>query len=118
MGARPDRLLPFYSASLVKMQVDFVSAIPANVKNLIRLVKYWRKKYVGQASTGRRLPTSYVLELIVIHLWESKGRPYRFDTVKALHSVMEALAHVESLRVIWRNNYTENMIPGHIRHQR
>ena len=118
MRERPDWLLPFYSTSLVKMQVDFVSAIPANVKNLIRLVKYWRKEYVERASTGRRLPTSYVLELIVIHLWESKGGPYRFDTVKAFHSVMEALVHVESLRVTWRNNYTENMIPDHIPHER
>ena len=61
---------------------------------------------------------SYVLELIVVYLWKSKGGPYRFDTVKAFHSVMEALAHVEFLRVSWKKNYTENMIPDHIRHER
>ena len=32
-----------YSSSLVELQVDFVKRLPAGVKNLIRLVKHWRK---------------------------------------------------------------------------
>ena len=67
MQEGPESLVPFYSASLVKLQVEFVSPIPANVKNLIRLVKYWRKTYVPETATRRRLPASYVLELITIH---------------------------------------------------
>jgi hypothetical protein len=37
----------FYSASLVQLQVDFVSKQAANVKNLIRLVKYWNKTHLN-----------------------------------------------------------------------
>ena len=32
-----------YSSSLVQLQLDFVKTRPAAVKNLIRLVKHWRK---------------------------------------------------------------------------
>ena len=109
MQEGPESLVPFYSASLVKLQVEFVSPIPANVKNLIRLVKYWRKTYVPETATRRRLPTSYVLELITIHLWECAGKPSSFDTAKAFHSVMEALVDVKNLHVIWENNYARSI---------
>ena len=63
----------YYSAALVKLQVEFVKEPeerrPENVKNLIRLVKYWRKTYIPQ--TGHeRLPPSYLLELLTIYAWE------------------------------------------------
>lgn len=115
----PENLLQYYKACLAKLQVAFVSPIPANVKNLIRLVKYWRKQYVSYAgSTSSRSPNSYFLELITIHLWESKGRPNHFSTLKAFHSVMETLANYQSIRAIWRDNYAERMIPATTRDQR
>ena len=33
----------YYSAALAPLQIQFVSRLPAKVKNLIRLMKYWRK---------------------------------------------------------------------------
>ena len=48
----------YYSAAIVKLQVEFVKKLPANVKDLIRLVKYWRKKYIPQ-SGSKHLPPSY-----------------------------------------------------------
>ena len=45
----------YYSAAIVKLQVEFVKKLPANVKDLIRLVKYWRKTYIPQ-SGSKHLP--------------------------------------------------------------
>ena len=114
----PRSLLPFYSASLAKLQVDFVRPIAPKVKNLIRLVKYWRNENVHAGSPDSRLPNSYVLELITIHLWEIKGRPDRFNTLKAFHKVMETLANNQSIHAIWEVNYDEDMIPEDILSER
>lgn len=32
-----------YSAALTQLQIHFVSTVPAKVKNVIRLVKFWKK---------------------------------------------------------------------------
>ena len=45
----------YYSTAIVKLQVEFVKKLPANVKDLIRLVKYWRKTYIPQ-SGSKHLP--------------------------------------------------------------
>lgn len=114
----PRSLLPFYSASLAKLQVDFVRPIAPKLKNLIRLVKYWRKENVHAGSPDSRLPNSYVLELITIHLWGNEGRPERFNTLKAFHKVMETLANNQSIHAIWEVNYDEDMIPEDILSER
>jgi hypothetical protein len=90
------------------------------VKNLIRLVKYWKKEMVPSV-TGQRIPTSYVMELITIHLWEKNKSTCidgKFNTLKAFHSVMEALRKYNSLYVFWEENYTEEMIPLDVRDER
>lgn len=33
----------YYSAAFAPLQIKFVSRVPTKVKNLIRLMKYWRK---------------------------------------------------------------------------
>jgi 2'-5'-oligoadenylate synthetase/2'-5'-oligoadenylate synthase-like protein len=89
---------------------------PANVKNLIRLVKYWKKEMVP-SQPRQRIPTSYAMELITIHLWE-KNKPDTFDTLKAFHGVMEALKKYKDLNVIWTKNYSSDDIPENIRSKR
>ena len=98
--------------------MEFVKGKPANLKNLIRLIKYWKKENVRATGTGR-IPTSYVMELITIHLWEKhKGYDGTFNTLKALHGVMTALTDVTSLHAIWKNNYQTNKIPSSIQKER
>ena len=64
----------YYSAGLVSLQVELVKGQPSIVKDLIRLVKYWRKTCIED--TGKiRLPSSYPLELITIYCWEKAGKP-------------------------------------------
>ena len=68
---------------------------------------------------GRQVPTSYVMELITIHLWE-KNRTItgRFDTLKAFHGVMTALQDYRSLNAVWRTNYNKTMIPKQVKRKR
>ena len=64
---------------------------------------------------GQRIPTSYVMELITIHLWEKNQTEYgTFDTLKAFRDVMKALQDFKSLNVVWEKNYTKAMIPRHV----
>ena len=101
----------YYSAAIVKLQVEFVKKLPANVKNLIRLVKYWRKTYIPQ-SGSKHLPPSYLLELLTIHAWENANRPERFDVKIGFKAVMEALKNPHNLRVIWEHYYRRELIPS------
>ena len=110
--------IDYYSVALVKYQVEFVRGKPANLKNLIRLIKYWKKENVRATGSGR-IPTSYVMELITIHLWEKrKGYDGTFDTLKALHGIMTALNDYTSLQAIWNDNYQTNEIPRSIQGER
>ena len=105
---------PYYSAALVKIQRDFVIGRPARVKDLIRLVKYWRKKYLPQ-SGSKHLPPSYLLELLTIHAWENVtplNPPETFDMKIGFKAVMEALENHRSLRVSWEDYYKRNLIPS------
>lgn len=43
METRSEREKKYYSSAFAPLQVDFVSQVPTKVKNLIRLIKYWKK---------------------------------------------------------------------------
>ena len=98
----------YYSAALVKLQVKFVEKRPANVKDLIRLVKYWRKTYIQQIG-HERLPPSYLLELLTIHAWEKANCPQKFNIKIGFKAVMELLENHSNLRVSWDDNYSKSM---------
>ena len=90
---------------------------PANVKSLIRLVKYWKKEKVKDLN-GQTNPTSYVMELITIHLWEENtDEDDTFDTLRAFHGILKALTsnRIERLDVIWDENYDTDEVPMTIR---
>ncbi|XP_028412290.1 2'-5'-oligoadenylate synthase 1A-like [Dendronephthya gigantea] len=110
----------FYRAALSKWQVDFVKKYPANVKNLIRLIKYWKKKMVRKSWYGQRIPNSYLMELITIYYWEENTRysDGTFNTLKAFHGIMEALKDYQSLNIFWTENYSAKDIPSQILRQR
>ena len=99
----------YYSAALVKLQVEFVKKRPTNVKDLIRLVKYWRKKYLPKKRRKRR-PPSYLLELLTIHAWEKAKCPKTFNIKIGFKAVMEVLESHRNLRVSWGDYYSESII--------
>ena len=102
---------PYYSASLVKIQRDFVKERPASVKDLIRLVKYWHKTFISQTG-GEHLLPYFLLELLTIHAWENANRPESFDLKIGFKAVMEVLKNHQSLRVSWGDYYRKNLIPS------
>ena len=101
---------PYYSAALVMIQRDFVKKRPALVKDLIRLVKYWRQTYIPQ-SGSKHVPSPYLLELLTIHAWENANRPEMFDMNIGFKDVMEVLKNHQSLRVHWEDYYRRDLIP-------
>ena len=96
----------YYSAHFVSLQVEFVKGQPAIVKDLIRLVKYWRKTCIEDKSDGR-LPSSYPLELITIHCWEKAGKPNPFDIRVGFKAVLQQLVDNRHINVRWCEYYSE-----------
>ena len=97
----------YYSAHFVKSQKKFVKGQQPIVKDLIRLVKYWRKTCIMKDTGKPRLPTSYPLELITIHCWEKAGKPERFDIRAGFKAVLKQLIENCHINVRWDEYYTE-----------
>ena len=108
MIKRPTEDKRYYSAHFVSLQVDFVKDQLPNVKNLIRLVKYWRKTCIEDKSSGTaRLPSSYPLELITIGCWEDAGKPLSFDIRAGFKAVLQQLVDNCHIHYIWYNYYNK-----------
>ena len=104
----------YYSAHFVELQVEFVERQRSNVKDLIRLVKYWRKTCIED--TGEtRLPSSYPLELISIHCWEKAGEPESFDIRAGFKAVLQQLVKYCDINVRWYINYEKDPHKGRIK---
>ncbi len=100
------RTRQYCSPSLVQRQVKFVKEQPGNVKELIRLVKYWASKFLP-----KYLQKSYPLELITIYLWEKAGKPERrLDKARGLRSVLEVLTNLEQLCASWKYMHSDDHI--------
>lgn len=99
------------SAALAPLQRDFVQSKcygKPKIKQLIRLVKYWKRTCLEDGSS-KRLPTSYPLELITIGEWEDAGKPGNFDMRQGLYHVMKALQNYKRIKRVWYDNYTEEL---------
>ena len=103
------KIRPYCSAALVRSQVEFVKKKPPNVKDLIRLVKYWRKTCIPQIG-NEHLPPSYLLELLTIHAWEEAKCPTTFDMKIGFKAVMKLLKVHYKLRVYWGDYYGKDVI--------
>lgn len=65
-----------------------------------------------ERTDGKRLPSSYILELIVIGQWGKAGKPENFDICKGLYHVFRAIADYRNLRHAWTENYKYNNFVG------
>ncbi|CAH1241428.1 OAS1 [Branchiostoma lanceolatum] len=102
----PDR--QHFSVSLMQLQVQFVKVRPACVKDLIRLVKHWKLTSFAPPSadnSNRRLPSSYTLELITIHVWDRAGHPINFSMAQAFRAVLQQLVSYREICIAWFDNY-------------
>ncbi|XP_041360287.1 2'-5'-oligoadenylate synthase-like protein 2 [Gigantopelta aegis] len=88
----------FYSVCFAEKQAEFVKSVPQNVKNLIRLVKYWKKT----EDVGLK---SYVLELLIIHLWRECENRQFFSMEEMFTKVMKRLRSFSDTKILWGDNY-------------
>ena len=106
----------FYSAHFVSLQVEFVKGQLAIVKNLIRLVKYFRKTCIeDKSSSTARLPSSYQLELVTIGCWEKAGKPSSFDIRAGFKAVLQQLVDNCQIHFIWYNYYDRTIAESGIK---
>ncbi|XP_052088251.1 2'-5'-oligoadenylate synthase 1A-like isoform X4 [Mytilus californianus] len=89
-----------YTPSLTKWQREFVKRHRTEqLKKLIRFVKYWKNVSIQTS------PSSFALELLVIHLWSQDGSPVHFKLPNALKKVMETIAVPDRIRVEFVGEY-------------
>ncbi|XP_072447842.1 2'-5'-oligoadenylate synthase 1-like [Chiloscyllium punctatum] len=106
-----DVKIQLYSIALLQYQVDFVKASTVGVKDLIRLVKHWFRTSFAkptEANRFRRLPSSYTMELITIHVWQLAGKPIFFSFIQGLRAVLKCLVNCTDIFIIWDDQYDKN----------
>ncbi|XP_053156365.1 2'-5'-oligoadenylate synthase 1-like isoform X2 [Hemicordylus capensis] len=104
-------LIQLYTMALLKYQVEFVKASTERVKDLMRLVKHWFKTSFAKPTKEnkfRRLPSSYAMELITIHVWELAGKPIFFSFVQGMRAVLKLLVRYQDICIIWHKHYRSN----------
>ncbi|XP_013391360.2 2'-5'-oligoadenylate synthase 1-like [Lingula anatina] len=112
MKSLSPHLREYCSAPLVQLQVEFVKRQQPVVKDLIRFVKHWRKERFRDCHVSKsRLPSSYLLELLCIKVWEMTGRPWTMDKRQGLKAVMSLLTERSHQRVEWSENYNPSKYP-------
>lgn len=92
------QLRKYYAKSLAKLQVEFVKPVPARVKDLIRLLKYWK-------NTEQVDLTSYCIELLVIHVWRENGSLNNFTMKALMTKVVHYLATFNGIKITFDDNY-------------
>ena len=97
-----------YHSCLTTLQIDFVKSVPGSVKEVIRLVKYWKAEYLKKHWTGqsRNIPTSYCFELLTILAWEKAGKPDPLDLGQGFKRVMTMAKDLDTLKHYWTENYS------------
>ncbi|XP_035675454.1 2'-5'-oligoadenylate synthase-like protein 2 [Branchiostoma floridae] len=101
-----------YSASFVGLQVEFVRDRPARLKNLIRLVKSWKKaqdeRFTRERGSKTKLGSSWLWELICIYVCETKvGSTSSFNMRQAFKMVMQTAVNYSSLQAWWKTYYSD-----------
>ncbi|XP_060057178.1 2'-5'-oligoadenylate synthase 1-like [Erinaceus europaeus] len=94
--------------ALLPYQVDFVKTSIKRVKELIRLMIHWLQTsfaYPTKENKFRRLPSSYTMELLTIHVWELAGKPLFFSLLQGMKAVLELLVRYADIDVVWHSHY-------------
>lgn len=69
----PQQRRQMFSVCAAKWQVDFFKQQPNEVKKYIRRAKAWRNQMWPKGRPGEGKPTSYLLSLLVLKAYETKG---------------------------------------------
>lgn len=94
----------------IKMTIVFetTSVILLNVSEN-GIFFYFQKKFFldfEKNNGNQRLPSSYLLELIVIGEWKQAESPENFDLRKGFYHVLTAITNYTRMRLVSTQNYT------------
>ncbi|CAH1791990.1 unnamed protein product [Owenia fusiformis] len=89
-----------------QLQTKFIQFRPPAhaVNNLIRLVKHWIHTCFRE-ETKKNLPNAYVIELLVLNIWERVGAPPSFDMLIGFYGFLRKLMMPQMTQAIWNQNY-------------
>ena len=90
-----------YQPTLSDLQHNLFQSLPTPVKDVILLVKYWRRHRL-MLRTDK--PAARFYELLVIHCWELAGNPEAFNLAAALKSVFTALSEWKNIHITWEES--------------
>ncbi|XP_012577208.1 PREDICTED: 2'-5'-oligoadenylate synthase 1A-like [Condylura cristata] len=94
--------------ALLPYQVAFVKASITRVKELIRLMIHWFRTSFAKPTEEnkfRRLPSTYTVELLTIHVWELAGKPLFFSLVQGMRAILKLLVQYAEIDVVWHRHY-------------
>ncbi|KAG8511615.1 2'-5'-oligoadenylate synthase 1, partial [Galemys pyrenaicus] len=97
-----------WALALLPYQVDFVKASVRRVKELIRLMIHWFRTSFAKPTEEnkfRRLPSTYTVELLTIHVWELAGKPLFFSLVQGMRAILKLLVQYVEIDVVWHRHY-------------
>ncbi|NXS14942.1 OASL2 protein, partial [Neodrepanis coruscans] len=106
-----------FSPCFTELQKLFVKHYPAKLKNLIRLVKFWYKKYKLE-NPEADLPPKYALELLTIYAWEEGTHSCdSFTMAEGFRTVLELLCQHKNICIYWEKYYSlqHSQIGAHIK---
>ncbi|XP_041359787.1 2'-5'-oligoadenylate synthase 2-like [Gigantopelta aegis] len=99
MENQEDKARQYYSVSFAEEQTNFVKASPHDVRDVIRLLKYWKK-------TENVPVRSYFLELLVIHMWQKKWqRTSKRSGYTMVVEVVNELTNIKEMKITWPDRY-------------
>ncbi|XP_019339381.1 2'-5'-oligoadenylate synthase 1A isoform X1 [Alligator mississippiensis] len=101
--------IQLYTMSLLPYQVEFIKECTVQVKDLIRLVKYWFRTSFAmptEQNRFRRLPSCYAVELITVYIWQLAGKPIFFSLVQGMRAILKLLVRYSEICIIWYKHYS------------
>eukprot|EP01116_Phalansterium_solitarium_P002590 TRINITY_DN1269_c0_g1_i5.p1 TRINITY_DN1269_c0_g1~~TRINITY_DN1269_c0_g1_i5.p1 ORF type:complete len:640 (+),score=67.36 TRINITY_DN1269_c0_g1_i5:406-2325(+) len=100
------------SASITKFQTEFVEIQTEHYKEAVQLAKHWRNGLLW--STTKTMPKSYVIELLVLHAYESLDAlagSATFELIFKRFLEIVISATTTKLRLFWTKYYERKHIP-------
>lgn len=117
MGESSD-LIHEFSVSLAPLQLKVIKDLPTKVKSLITLIKYWKDEklkgpgepemssFAERGVGDPKWPSSYALELVVMHQWIKAGRRKQFDMTSLLKAVLQSLSDHQNMEITFPGTMT------------
>ncbi|XP_038061589.1 2'-5'-oligoadenylate synthase 2-like [Patiria miniata] len=90
-----------YEPTLSDLRRGLFQNLPSPVKDVILLVKHWRKRRLRLRGDK---PEVRFYELLVIHCWDVAGNPRMFNMATALKSVFNCLSEWKDISITWEGS--------------